>query len=122
MKRLFIPLTLALIASPALATPKDALVYQIASATASVEPAQAVVTYDVLPVQQMFEGLYLDNFGKYEPLLAISSTLSKDGKTTTYDSGDHKIGGVSQQDGGCKSLTFTGQNGDVDLGSLKQVD
>ena len=48
--------------------------------------------------------------------------IEQDGKTTTYDSGDHKIGGVSQQDGGSKSLTFTSQNGDVDLGSLKKVD
>lgn len=83
MKRFIVPLTLAL-ASSALATPKDALVYQIASATASVEPAQAVATFDVLPVQQMFEGLYLDNFGKYEPLLATTFTQSRDGKTTTF--------------------------------------
>ncbi|CAM3598790.1 Dipeptide-binding ABC transporter, periplasmic substrate-binding component [Deinococcus saxicola] len=85
MKRSLSILTLALLASSALATPANTLVYQIASATASVEPAHAVVTYDVLPVQQMFEGLYLDNFGKYEPLLATSSTLSKDGKTTTFN-------------------------------------
>ena len=77
-------LTLALSGSLALATPKDTLVYQIASATASVEPAQAVVTYDVLPVMQMYEGLYLNNFGKYEPLLATGFTQSKDGKTTTF--------------------------------------
>lgn len=84
MKRFLVSLTLALIASPALATPANTLVYQIASATSSVEPAHAVVTFDVLPVQQMFEGLYLDNFGKYEPLLATSFTQSKDGKTTTF--------------------------------------
>jgi len=84
MKRFLPTLTLALLASAALATPKDTLVYQIASATASVEPAQAVVTWDVLPVMQMFEGLYLDNFGKYEPLLATAFTQSKDGKTTTF--------------------------------------
>ncbi|MFC6664355.1 ABC transporter substrate-binding protein [Deinococcus radiopugnans] len=84
MKRSLPCLTLALIASSALATPKDALVYQIASATASVEPAQAIATWDVLPVQQMFEGLYLNNFGKYEPLLATSFTQSKDGKVTTF--------------------------------------
>jgi peptide/nickel transport system substrate-binding protein len=84
MKRSLPTLTLALLASSALATPKDTLVYQVASATASVEPAHAVVGFDVLPVQQMFEGLYLDNFGKYEPLLATSSSQSKDGKTTTF--------------------------------------
>ena len=84
MNRSLIALTLALGASLALATPADTLVYQVASATGSVEPAQAVVTYDVLPVQQMFEGLYLNNFGKYEPLLATRFTQSKDGKTTTF--------------------------------------
>ncbi len=85
MKRTLLPLTLALTVSSALATPKDTLVYQIASATASVEPVQAVVTYDALPMMQMYEGLYLRNFGKYEPLLATSSTQSKDGKTTTFN-------------------------------------
>ncbi len=84
MKRFPLPLALALTSSLALATPKDTLVYQIASATASVEPAQAVVTYDVLPVMQMYEGLYLNNFGKYEPLLATGYTQSKDGKVTTF--------------------------------------
>ena len=84
MNRSLIALTLALGASPALATPADTLVYQISSAIASVEPAQAVATYDVTPVQQIYEGLYLNNFGKYEPLLATAFTQSKDGKTTTF--------------------------------------
>jgi len=84
MNRSLIALTIALGTSLALATPTDTLVYQIASATASVEPAQAVVTYDVLPVMQMYEGLYLNNFGKYQPLLATRFTQSKDGKTTTF--------------------------------------
>ncbi|WP_019588495.1 ABC transporter substrate-binding protein [Deinococcus apachensis] len=84
MKRSLPTLTLALIASSALATPKDALVYQVSSATASVEPAQALVTYDALPTMQMYEGLYLNNFGRYEPLLATGFTQSKDGKTTTF--------------------------------------
>lgn len=84
MNRSLIALTIALGTSLALATPTDTLVYQIASATASVEPAQAVVTYDVLPVMQMYEGLYLNNFGKYQPLLATGFTQSKDGKTTTF--------------------------------------
>lgn len=84
MNRSLIALTIALAASPALATPADTLVYQISSATASVEPAQAVVTYDVLPVMQMYEGLYLNNFGKYEPLLATRFTQSRDGKVTTF--------------------------------------
>jgi peptide/nickel transport system substrate-binding protein len=77
-------LTLALSTSLALATPKDTLVYQIPSAIASTEPAQAVATYQVLPVQQIYEGLFLNNFGVYEPLLATGSTQSKDGKVTTF--------------------------------------
>ena len=77
-------LALALCASLALATPKDALVFQTNSATASIEPGQAVVTYDVLPVQQIYEGLYLNNFGTYTPLLATGYTQSKDGKVTTF--------------------------------------
>ena len=84
MNRSLFALTIALGTSLALATPADTLVYQISSATASVEPAQAVVTYDVLPVQQMYEGLYLNNFGKYEPLLATRFTQSSDGKVTTF--------------------------------------
>ncbi|MFC4453716.1 ABC transporter substrate-binding protein [Deinococcus sonorensis] len=84
MNRTLIAVTLALGVSPALATPADTLVYQIASAIASVEPTQAVATYDVLPVVQIYEGLYLNNFGKYEPLLATAYTQSKDGKTTTF--------------------------------------
>ncbi len=46
--------------------------------------------------------------------------IERDGTVSTYDSGDHRIGGVSQANGG--SVTFTSQNGDVDLGSLKKVD
>jgi hypothetical protein len=47
--------------------------------------------------------------------------IEQDGKLTTYDSGDHQIGGVSQQGGGGSSLTFTSQNGPVDLSQLSQV-
>ena len=84
MNRSLMALTLALSASLALATPKDTLVYQIPSAIASIEPAQAVATYQVLVVQQIYEGLFMNNFGKYEPLLATAYTQSKDGKTSTF--------------------------------------
>jgi len=47
--------------------------------------------------------------------------IEQDGKLTTYDSGDHQIGGVSQQNGGTSSLTFTSQKGPVDLSQLKQA-
>lgn len=48
--------------------------------------------------------------------------IEQDGKTATYDTGDHKISGVSQQDSGGHSVAFTSQNGTVDLSSLKTVD
>jgi hypothetical protein len=44
------------------------------------------------------------------------------GKTSTYDSGDHRISGVSQQQSGSSSLAFTSQKGTVDVGSLKKLD
>jgi len=47
--------------------------------------------------------------------------IEQDGKLTTYDSGDHRISGVSQQDSQGQSLTFTSQNGPVKLDTLKQV-
>ena len=49
--------------------------------------------------------------------------VQRGGKTTLYDTGDHRIGGVSQQqhnkDGGA---TFTSQNGTVTLEDLKVVE
>jgi hypothetical protein len=46
-----------------------------------------------------------------------------DGQTTTYDTADHHIGGVSQQQAGDgRSLTFTGQDGPVRLDDLQRVD
>jgi hypothetical protein len=47
--------------------------------------------------------------------------IEQDGKLTTYDSGDHRISGVSQQGGRGQSLAFTSQNGAVKLDELKQV-
>ena len=40
---------------------------------------------------------------------------------TTYDSGDHRISGVSQQGGQGQTLAFTSQNGAVKLDELKQA-
>jgi len=48
--------------------------------------------------------------------------VDRDGQVSTYDSGDHRIGGVAQADGAAQTLTFTGQDGEVDLGSLKKLD
>ena len=47
--------------------------------------------------------------------------IEQGGKLTTYDSGDHRISGVSQQDSQGQSLAFTSQNGSVKLDELKQV-
>ena len=45
--------------------------------------------------------------------------IEHDGKLTTYDSGDHRIGGVSQQNSQGQSPAFTDQNGSVKLDDLK---
>jgi hypothetical protein len=47
--------------------------------------------------------------------------IEQDGKLTTYDSGDHRISSVSQQDSQGASLAFTSQNGSVKLEQLKQI-
>lgn len=47
--------------------------------------------------------------------------IEQDGKTTTYDSGDHRISGVSQGGGQGQSPAFTSQNGSVKLDELKKV-
>lgn len=43
------------------------------------------------------------------------------GRVTLYDTGDHQIGGVSQQQSGDASLTFTSQYGLVRIGDLRVV-
>jgi hypothetical protein len=48
--------------------------------------------------------------------------IEQNGNLTTYDSGDHRISGVSQQDGQRGSLAFTSQNGSVKLDELKEID
>ena len=46
--------------------------------------------------------------------------VETDGKTTTYDSGDHSINGVQQASG--SSATFSDAEGSVDLKDLKRID
>ena len=43
------------------------------------------------------------------------------GQLTVYDTGDHRVGGVSQQQGGSRDLSFTGQHGRIDLALLPVV-
>ncbi len=47
--------------------------------------------------------------------------IQRHGKVTVFDSGDHQIAGVSQQQGGNSSLAFASQHGVVDLDELKPV-
>jgi hypothetical protein len=48
--------------------------------------------------------------------------VERDGHLTTYETGDHDIGGVSQADTGSRSVQFTSQHGPVNLSELKLVD
>jgi hypothetical protein len=45
--------------------------------------------------------------------------VEKGGQVTLYDTGDHLISGVSQQQGGDQSLTFTSQHGVVRVSNLR---
>ena len=48
--------------------------------------------------------------------------IRQGGAVTTYDTGDHQISGVSQQQSAHAGMpSFTSQNGTVDLASLQQV-
>ena len=47
--------------------------------------------------------------------------VERDGRVEVRDTGDHRIGGVSQSQGGSTALRFTSQHGDVDLESLPKV-
>ncbi|MEN0077273.1 MAG: hypothetical protein AAGC69_23005 [Paracraurococcus sp.] len=47
--------------------------------------------------------------------------VRRDGKVTLYDTGEHRISGVQQQQGGTASLAFSGEQGTVRLEDLKQV-
>jgi hypothetical protein len=47
--------------------------------------------------------------------------IQQDGKVARHDSGDDQTNGVSQQQGGDPSLSFTSQNSDVKDDELKKV-
>jgi hypothetical protein len=47
--------------------------------------------------------------------------VEQNGKMTLYDSGDHIIDGVGQQQGGGSSLTFSSQHGEVKVNELKRL-
>jgi hypothetical protein len=48
--------------------------------------------------------------------------IETNGKLATYDSGDHRIGGVSQADSQGQTLAFTSQHGPVKLDELRKLD
>lgn len=48
--------------------------------------------------------------------------VDRGGRVTLYDTGDHLIGGASQQQGGGQTLTFSSQFGTVSLDSLPVAD
>ena len=53
--------------------------------------------------------------------LAKRLVIEIDGQITVYDTGDHHITGVSQQQSKTQSLTFTSQHGQVPVSDLKIV-
>lgn len=48
--------------------------------------------------------------------------VDRGGKVTLYDTGEHRIGGASQQQGGGQTLTFSSQLGTVSLDALPVVE
>jgi hypothetical protein len=47
--------------------------------------------------------------------------IEQDDKVTLYDSGDHRIEGVSQGQGSGQPLAFTSQKGEVTLDQLRKI-
>jgi len=47
--------------------------------------------------------------------------IERNGKVAVYDTGNHRIGGVSQQQGGSTSLTFASQHGTISVDSLPVI-
>lgn len=48
--------------------------------------------------------------------------VDQGGRVTVYDTGDHSIGGASQQQGGGQNLSFSSQHGTVTLDQFRVVD
>jgi hypothetical protein len=47
--------------------------------------------------------------------------IRQDGQVTVYDSGEHRISGVSQQQGGGRSLAFSSDEGEVKVADLREI-
>ena len=48
--------------------------------------------------------------------------IDRKGEITLYDSADHQVSGVSQQQGASHSLAFTSQKGEIRIDELKKVE
>jgi hypothetical protein len=48
--------------------------------------------------------------------------VEESGRTSYFDTGDHRISGISQQQGDSRRICFQSQNGPVSLHDLKRVD
>jgi hypothetical protein len=47
--------------------------------------------------------------------------IRRNGRVTVYDSGEHRIGGVAQQQGGARALVFRSAEGEVKLDDLREI-
>ena len=47
--------------------------------------------------------------------------IRRDGRVTVYDSGEHRISGVSQQQGSGRALAFSSDQGEVKAEELREV-
>ena len=54
-------------------------------------------------------------------MAAFVGIRTQDGRVRVYDTGDHRIGGFSQQQSGGQSLSFSSQFGTVRLEDLQEV-
>lgn len=62
------------------------------------------------------------NGGRYAVFLdARRLAVERDGRVTIYDTGDHRIGGASQQQGGGSSLSFSTDRGSVGIEAFSAV-
>ncbi|TDH64068.1 hypothetical protein E2C06_03160 [Dankookia rubra] len=47
--------------------------------------------------------------------------IRRDGRVTVYDSGQHRISGVAQRQGGSRAVVFSGAEGEVAAEDLREI-